>query len=292
MSQNREILEIPLNKIVASENSRQVYDPQEMAELMVSMKQTGLLQPVGVTPLPKGGFYKLIFGFRRFVGANKLGWEKIDAVLVEAKNDEEALIKNSIENVIRENVSFPQQGRIFAGLTKKGLTQEQIAARIGCAKSFVNTALNAYYRIPKKIQKRLVSGTRGTNVKAGQLTPTAAFEVVQIAQKAKLTEQQAERLYDYASEKGVGKSQVTVVGQLLGKDYSLREAITRSKSTRIVTVQFGVDIDRIQRLEAKYKMPIHDIAYTWLEQNKEMQIYPMRKKHQDKVVSVTRKKEA
>jgi len=289
---NRKIVEVPVSDIVAAENSRQIYEPREMEELMVSMKQTGLLQPIGVMPLPKAGKYKLIFGFRRFSAATKLGWKVIDCVLVTAKNDEDALIKNSIENVQRANVSFPEQGRIFAGLIKRGLTAGEIAARVGCNKKFVQGTLEAFYKIPKNVQKKIIGGTRGTSKKPGTITPTTAFNALKIKQKYHLTQEQTDKLFEYAATDKAGASQMRVVGALLAKDRPIKEAITQAKSTRIITLQVACYTDVIENLEKKYKMSAHDIAYTWLEQNKELQVIPIRNSHDNKTVVITRKANA
>jgi len=286
---DRKVVDIPIADIVAAENSRQIYEPREMEELMISMKQTGLLQPIGVMPLPKAGKYKLVFGFRRFSAAKKLGWKVIDCVMTQAKNDEETLIKNSIENVQRANVSFPEQGRIFAGLIKKGLTAGEIAARVGCKKQFVLGTLDAFYRIPKKVQNKIIGGTRGTSKQPGTITPTTAFNALKIQRKYGLTQDQAEKLFDYAATDKAGASQMRIVGALLAQDKPIKQAITQAKSTRIITLQIACYVDVIEKLEKKYKMSAHDIAYTWLEQNKELQVIPIRNSHDDKTVVVTRK---
>src|SRR5262249_52401315 len=104
-----------------------------------------------------------------------------------------------------------------------------------------------------------------------------------------LTNDQSEKLYEYATNDGVGAQQMTVVGGLLAQNIPMKEAISKAKGTRIITIQIACPTAVITALEAKYKLTVHDIAYTWLEQNKELQVIPLRKKHDNKVVTVTRK---
>jgi ParB/RepB/Spo0J family partition protein len=284
-----QIINVPLTSLIYGENVRQTYDDTEMSELMVSMRKMGLLQPVGVCKTPEADQFRMVFGFRRSLAAKKLGWETIDAVLIEAKNEEDFLIKNLTENVIRADVSMPEQGRVFQLLQKRGLTKNEIAARVGCPLHRVNLAINAYIKIPAKHRGEVTHGILGKSDKPGSMSVSNALKVGSIQKQHQLTNKQADDLYQFAKEDGSGTRQMGVIAALIAKDVPVKEAIELAKKTRIVTVTMSMDEEHLLRLEKKYKLDVHDIIYTWLEKNEELQIYPMRKKHQDKVVSVTRK---
>lgn len=277
MSQDKKILSIPIKSIVRGENSRQTYNDIEMAELMVSMRQTGLLQPVGVKVLGKEK-YKLVFGFRRFEGAVKLGWEFIDGVVVEAKTDEEEYIKNSIENIHRSAISYAEQGRIFAGLIKKGLTGNEIAARVGCNIRYVRAVLDAFHDVPKKFQHKIAAGLRGKAKQEGQITPRTAFEIIRIKKKSGLTSQQTEKLFQVAESKNVSADHLRVAGALLRSKVPMKAAVDKMEITRIIVLQLAMELPQISRLQTKYKKPIHAILYDYLMENKEFKGMPMRQK--------------
>lgn len=281
MSANRSIMSIPLKNIVLGDNSRQTFNEIAMSELMVSMKQTGLLQPVGVKTLG-GNKYKLVFGFRRHQGAEKLGWEVIDAVVVEAKTDEEEYIKNSIENIHRTEVPYAQQGRIFAGLVKKGLTSDQIAARVGCNKRYVQDVLEAYRRIPMKYQEKIAAGGRGSSKATGHITPTTAFAVLNVQKTNSLSPAQTEQLFEYAKKAKVSTQHLNVVGTMLRSKVPLKAALDKVEITRILTFQIAMEIPTINRLRGKYKKSIHSIIYEKLAECKELKFTPMRSRREIK----------
>jgi ParB family chromosome partitioning protein len=134
---------ISINEIHQHENSRLQYNEEDLLQLMVSMKQTGQLQPIGVSK--KGDKkYVVIFGNRRFVAAKKLGWKFIDATIFETPDQTSDMIANATENMVRSDVSLPEQGRIFYQLTLDGLTLGEIAARVSIPKSKVEKCLEAF----------------------------------------------------------------------------------------------------------------------------------------------------
>ena len=296
VSRDRKVFEVPLKKIKVIENSRQIYDDTKMAELMSSMRGVGLMQPIGLSKEPGKDYYRLVFGGRRYQAAQKLGWRVIDAVLAplsDKKRKEDMMVKNIIENVQRDDVSLPEQGRGFAELLKEGLTPPQVAARIGKQPKFVRDALEAFYRIPKKYQNRITTGTRGTMKKEGEIPAATAFKVLRVARTQNLNQTQTEQLFDLAQKQDVSSDHFNIIGNLLEREHTLKDACSLAKKTRIITLQFAMDEQRIKMLEKKYEgVSVHDIAYTWLEQNKELDVHPLSKKHHSKTVVVTRKAKA
>ncbi len=120
---------IDLDLIDQNENSRVVYKRGDLAELMLSMKEAGLLQPVGVKKT--GDRYEAVFGNRRIMAAKKLGWTEIQAHIVDAKTDNDRDILNLIENIKRKNTTLAEDGRVFSNLLHRGLTIKEICARVG-----------------------------------------------------------------------------------------------------------------------------------------------------------------
>ena len=116
----------------------------ELAGLMTSMKQQGLLQPVGV--MKERGSYTYLWGHRRIKAAEKLGWKSIDAHVTLSKDvtEEDAIIINAVENLQRKDVSPFELGRIVSQLSKKGLSLSEIGARMGVPKSRLKQSIQLF----------------------------------------------------------------------------------------------------------------------------------------------------
>jgi len=272
----KEVQLIPVSEILLGENPRQDFDATALAELMQSMKHNGLLMPIGVRVLPTTGKFKLVFGHRRLIAAQRLGWDKIEAVTIEVTDEKDALLKTSTENVIRENVSMPEQGRIFTLLVKKGLTADQIRVRMGCSKKFVFDAMEAYNRIPKKYHDMITYGTRGRMKKEGQIPATVALKAIDVQKKTKLTNDQVGKLMDWASKHQVSAGKMKSAGKMLAAGMEPSKAFKKVTSMRTVSVQITMKIDVINHLQAKHKKTINEILYAYFEKNKEFQILPIK----------------
>lgn len=82
---------------------RRYFDPESLQELVLSVKQHGILQPLLVRPLPSGG-YELIAGERRYRAAKEVGLTELPVVIREL-SDEAALQLALIENLQREDLN-------------------------------------------------------------------------------------------------------------------------------------------------------------------------------------------
>lgn len=267
----KSVLLVAVKDVLQGENPRQEIDPISMAELMQSMKHQGLLSPIGVRILSTGK-YQVVFGHRRLMAAARLGWDTIEALVIDVEDEKDALLKTSTENVIRENISLPEQGRTFSVLLKKGLTADQIAVRMGCAKAFVLKALDAYGHIPKKFHDRITFGTRGQTEKKGSIPATVALAVVDIRKQNKLSEAQAEKLMEWAARTGVNVVKTRTAGHMIASGMPPAEAMEKVEYMKTITLSFSLEISKIQKLQKRFGMSIHDICYTWLEQNEALGI--------------------
>jgi ParB family chromosome partitioning protein len=95
---------IPLDQIcLPQQQPRRYFDPKAMQELVESVKQHGILQPMLVRP-QKDGKYELVAGERRYRAAVALGLEEVPVVIRELK-DSEALQLALLENLQREDLN-------------------------------------------------------------------------------------------------------------------------------------------------------------------------------------------
>lgn len=109
---------------------RKSFADSGLDEMAASIRESGVLQPVLLRPLPQGE-YQLIAGERRWRAAQRAGLSEIPA-LVKPLSDEQALELAIVENLQREDLNPMDQARAFQQLASTfRLTQEQIAARTG-----------------------------------------------------------------------------------------------------------------------------------------------------------------
>lgn len=135
---------------------RRVFDEEKLAELAESVRVHGILQPV-VARAVIGG-YELVAGERRWRAAQLAGLKSIPAVvreLSEAEMMEIALI----ENIQREDLNPLEEAEAFQRLlTEFGLTQEDLAQRVGKSRSHIANILRLL-NLPTEVQDYVSRGT-------------------------------------------------------------------------------------------------------------------------------------
>jgi ParB family transcriptional regulator, chromosome partitioning protein len=130
---------------------RQMFSPQELAELTASLKQNGLLQPILVRR--KGdGIYELISGERRWRAAKEAGLETIQSVIRNC-GDEESVVLALIENIQRADLNPMEMAKTYHRMMNEfGLTQDTIAQRVDCERSSVANIVRLI-NLPVEIQQ-------------------------------------------------------------------------------------------------------------------------------------------
>lgn len=109
---------------------RQEMEKESLAELEESIKQYGLMQPIVVRRINENE-YELIAGERRLRACKNIGLDKISAVVVKASGTDSAIMA-LIENIQRENLGYIEEAEAFLSLLAvHGLTQDELAARLG-----------------------------------------------------------------------------------------------------------------------------------------------------------------
>jgi ParB family chromosome partitioning protein len=134
---------------------RQSFDDDGLQELASSIREHGVLQPIVVR---RGGeSYEVVAGERRLRAARLAGLERVPVIIRDCTN-EEALALALIENLQREEISPLEAARAYRRLNREfGLTQDEIAERVGKSRSAVANALRLLHLDPE-VQARLESG--------------------------------------------------------------------------------------------------------------------------------------
>ncbi len=135
---------------------RSVFHDEALHELAASIKEVGVLQPLVVRPLSEGR-YELIAGERRLRASRIAGLTKVP-IIVRATSDQSALEIALIENIQREDIGPMECARAYRQLMSEfGLTQEQVADKVGKARTSVANTVRLL-RLPSKIQDGLETG--------------------------------------------------------------------------------------------------------------------------------------
>ena len=135
---------IPLSKIKANPNQpRKDFDDSKMEELISSIKEKGILQPIAVREL-KNGDYEIIAGERRYRAAQSAGLESIPAYILSVSNESEIMEYALIENIQRVDLDPIEESEAFALLKSKyNLSQKEISKRVGKSRSLIANSLNS-----------------------------------------------------------------------------------------------------------------------------------------------------
>lgn len=126
----KELRTIAVNNIKANPyQPRNYFDEKGIEELAKSIKENGLIQPIGVRE--KDGFYELVVGERRFRAIKLLGMDSVEAYVFD-DNESGSMNKALIENIQRENLSAIEEAKAYLKIMQyQNITQAQLAEMIG-----------------------------------------------------------------------------------------------------------------------------------------------------------------
>ena len=133
---------------------RSYFDDTKLEELVTSIEEHGVLQPVVVQKADSG--YELIAGERRWRASKKLGLKKIPAVIREV-SDAQSLEIAIIENIHRQDLNPIEEAEAYARLANEfALTQEMVAKKVGKSRTAVANTLRLL-KLSRKIKEDLIS---------------------------------------------------------------------------------------------------------------------------------------
>ena len=144
---------LPIHRVEPNpDQPRQDFDPEELQALSESIALHGIVQPLTVREI-SGGYYQIIAGERRWRAARMAGLSEVPAVIITAddrKTKELALI----ENLQRQDLNAVEEARGYQSLMEEyGLTQEEVAGRVGKSRSAVANALRLLGLCPSVLEQ-------------------------------------------------------------------------------------------------------------------------------------------
>lgn len=149
--------EIPVGEIRPNARQpRQVFDEEALGELVHSIREVGLLQPVVVRPV-EGGSYELIMGERRWRATQEAGLDVIPAI-VRDTDDTDMLRDALLENLHRSELNPLEEAAAYGQLLEDfGCTHEELAQRIGRSRPQISNTLRLL-RLSPTVQRRVAAG--------------------------------------------------------------------------------------------------------------------------------------
>ncbi|WP_424868995.1 ParB/RepB/Spo0J family partition protein [Streptomyces sp. SAI-229] len=149
--------EIPLDAITPNPRQpRDIFDEDALSELITSIKEVGLLQPVVVRQVGPAR-YELIMGERRWRACREAGLEAIPAI-VRATEDEKLLLDALLENLHRAQLNPLEEAAAYDQLLKDfNCTHDQLADRIGRSRPQVSNTLRLL-KLSPTVQRKVAAG--------------------------------------------------------------------------------------------------------------------------------------
>jgi ParB family transcriptional regulator, chromosome partitioning protein len=177
--------EIPVTDIHPNRKQpRSVFDEDDMAELVHSVREIGVLQPIVVrTSTEEGGEpYELVMGERRWRAVQAAGLETIPAIIRDTTDDD--LLRDALlENLHRSQLNPLEEAAAYQQLLEDfGTTHEQLADRIGRSRPQVSNTLRLL-KLPPLVQRRVAASVISAGHARALLALPDAAAMERLAQK-------------------------------------------------------------------------------------------------------------
>ena len=165
-----ETIYIPIKSIESNPRQpRSIFDATEMASLVESVKQYGILQPLMVTP-SHDGIFVLIAGERRLRAAREANLKEVPAVIIPDASERDRLELALIENIQRADLNPLEKAHAYQQLVEEfNLSHEDIAAKVGVHRSTITNALRLL-KLPEDVHKAVLDGSISERQAAALLT--------------------------------------------------------------------------------------------------------------------------
>lgn len=218
-----------------AQQPRHDFDPDDMAELVHSIGEFGVLQPIVVRPVDEPDFkYELIMGERRWRASQEAGLREIPAIIKNTPDDE--MLRDALlENLHRSELNPLEEASAYQQLLDDfKITQEELASRIGRSRPQISNTMRLL-KLPEELQKQVAAGV----LRAGH-----ARALLAVADKEQML--------------NLGR-------KIVNQDLSVREAEalatnTKRSKPRRAAVKAGAYRDHLdeiaERLEDKLETPV------------------------------------
>ena len=242
---------------------RQVFDEEALAELVHSIREFGLMQPIVVRAVPDSRpvRYQIIMGERRWRAAQEAGLSAVPAIVRETSDDN--LLRDALlENIHRAQLNPLEEAAAYQQLLDEfGVTHDELAARIGRSRPLISNMIRLL-RLPIAVQRRVAAGV----LSAGHARALLALDAGPDAQEELAARIIAEGLSVRATEEAVTLANredpakpsaprrkpiqmpgLQDVAERLSTAYDTRVTVSLGKRKGKIVVEFG-SVDDLQRI--------------------------------------------
>ncbi|WP_043845976.1 ParB/RepB/Spo0J family partition protein [Crystallibacter crystallopoietes] len=177
--------EVPVGSIHPNRRQpRTVFDEEDMAELVHSVREIGILQPIVVRPSSEQNDhdYELVMGERRWRAAQQAGLEAVPAI-IRSTSDDDLLRDALLENLHRSQLNPLEEAAAYQQLLDDfGCTHDELADRIGRSRPQVSNMIRLM-KLPPLVQRRVAAGVLSAGHARALLGLADPAEMEKLAQK-------------------------------------------------------------------------------------------------------------
>lgn len=235
---------------------RTVFDEASLKELMISIKEIGILQPPVVREV-SGGRYELIMGERRLRAAKAVGLKTIP-VIIRQTPDNELLREALIENIHRSQLNALEEGAAYAQLlTDFNCTHEELASKLGRSRPHLSNTMRLL-SLPPTVQSRVASGIISAGHARALLGLNDSAEIEKLANRIVSENLSVRSVEEIISTGGIGKTsrkrktrggnpELAEIAEELGDFLDTRVKIEGSTGKGKIVIEYsgGEDLQRI-----------------------------------------------
>jgi ParB family chromosome partitioning protein len=243
---------------------RQVFDEEALAELVHSIREFGLMQPIvvrEVTDESGTGRYQLVMGERRWRASQEAGLTAIPAIVRETADDN--LLRDALlENIHRAQLNPLEEAAAYQQLLEEfDVTHEELAGRIGRSRPVISNMIRLL-RLPIAVQRRVAAGV----LSAGHARALLALEGGPEVQEELAARIVAEGLSVRATEEAVTLANrdgstppkptrrkpihmpgLHDIAERISQSYDTRVTVSLGKRKGKIVVEFG-SVEDLQRI--------------------------------------------
>ncbi|QUR69481.1 ParB/RepB/Spo0J family partition protein [Mycobacterium spongiae] len=253
---------------------RQVFDEEALAELVYSIREFGLLQPIVVRALAGSGAashsgprYQIVMGERRWRAAQEAGLATIPAIVRETGDDN--LLRDALlENIHRVQLNPLEEAAAYQQLLDEfGVTHDELATRIGRSRPLITNMIRLL-KLPIPVQRRVAAGVLSAGHARALLSLEAgpdeqeelASRIVAEGLSVRATEE-AVTVANHEAHRGRGSTPsaprrkpiqmpgLQDVAERLSNAFDTRVTVSLGKRKGKIVVEFA-SVDDLQRLVA------------------------------------------
>lgn len=223
--------------LVVTTNSRWRVD-QGLEELMESIKQHGILQPITARAEDRA----VICGNRRLGASIKLGLSFVPVIFMEKIDDKTLELLNLMENMQRKDISSIEIGRqcdMMLKNTKFRISIAEIATSIGVTENRIKICLDIFLHLPAIYRDKVVSLYISRDRKIGDLPENIVFAILNFSRQFKsLNKDEMDLLLRNAGEKKLTIHQIYLIGQLFSSGMPLKKVLKEIDYYHVSQVKF------------------------------------------------------